>query len=101
MIYGNLGQLSYLTNAQIQGVGINQQQFNNPNNGLPALQLDLTYLGTPVSLWFDQISSIPAPGAQQLSISGFIEDVPEPGTMALMIGSGVAGSLLLIRRRRA
>jgi len=37
VIYGNLGQLSYLTNAQIQGVGINQQQFNNPNNGLPAL----------------------------------------------------------------
>ena len=37
VIYGNLGQLSYLTNAQIQGVGINQQQFNNPGNGLPAL----------------------------------------------------------------
>jgi hypothetical protein len=27
VIYGNLGQLAYLTNAQIQGVGINQQQF--------------------------------------------------------------------------
>ena len=37
VIYGNLGQLSYLTNAQIQGVGINQQQFNNANNGQPAL----------------------------------------------------------------
>ena len=37
VIYGNLGQLSYLTNAQIQGVGINQQQFNNADNGLPAL----------------------------------------------------------------
>ena len=37
VIYGNLGQLSYLTNAQIQGVGINQQQFNNPGNGLPSL----------------------------------------------------------------
>jgi hypothetical protein len=79
----------------------------DPNNGLKALRLDLTYLGTPVQLWFDQISSIPAPGAQDLSISGFVNDhvtppnVPEPGAMALLLGSGVTGSLLLIRRRRA
>jgi hypothetical protein len=73
----------------------------DPNNGLAAFRLDLTYLGTPVSLWFDKISSIPAPGAQPLTISGFVQDVPEPGTMALLFGSGVTGSLLLIRRRRA
>jgi len=73
----------------------------DPNNGLQAIRLDLVYDGTPVSLWFDKISSIPAPGAQNLTISGFIQDVPEPGSMALLVGSGVAGSLLLLRRRRA
>jgi len=78
----------------------------DPNNGLQALRLDLVYGGTPVQLWFDIISSLPAPGAQPLSISGFVNDqvtppVPEPGSMALLVGSGVAGSLLLLRRRRA
>ena len=78
----------------------------DPNNGLQAIRLDLDYGGTPVQLWFDKISSIPAPGAQPLSISGFVNDqvtppVPEPGSMALLVGSGVAGSLLLLRRRRA
>jgi len=73
----------------------------DPNNGLQAIRLDLVYGGTPVSLWFDKITSIPAPGAQNLTISGCIQDVPEPGSMALLVGSGVAGSLLLLRRRRA
>jgi hypothetical protein len=73
----------------------------DPENGLPALLVSPVYNGVLVNFWFDRISSLPAPGAAPLTLSGFIEDVPEPGTMALLIGSGVAGSLLLIRRRRA
>src|SRR5262249_10823761 len=70
----------------------------DPNNGLSAFRLDLTYLGTPVSLWIDEIRSIPAPGAAALTISGFVEDVPEPSAFAYLIGC--VGTLLLVRRWR-
>jgi hypothetical protein len=91
------GMLSIIAGPNAGLVGVSS---TDPENGLPAFLIKPVYNGVTVSLWFDKISSIPAPGAAPLTLSGFIEDVPEPGTMALLIGSGVTGSLLLLRGHR-
>ena len=44
---------------------------------------------------------VPAPASgDQFSIEGYVTAVPEPGSVALLLGMGVTGSALLMRRRR-
>jgi hypothetical protein len=99
-----LDKLSSSSGTNVGAVGVADV---DPQNNKDALRLDLTYLGTPVQLWLDQVTSLPAPGAAHLNVSGFVNaqvqppPVPEPDSPALLLGSGVTGGLLLIRRRRA
>jgi hypothetical protein len=53
----------------------------DPINGLPALRIKLSYEATPVTLWVDKLTPVPAPGASFLSVSGVVADVPEPGLL--------------------
>lgn len=73
----------------------------NPNNGLSSVLASIMFGSVPMQIYINQVQDIPAPLLQPLSISGYVTTVPEPGTLALLIGSGVSGSLLLLRRRRA
>jgi hypothetical protein len=50
----------------------------DPINGLPAIRIKLSYEATPVTLFVDKLTPVPAPGASFLSVSGFVADVPEP-----------------------
>lgn len=71
---------------------------NNPS--APAFALNTTVGGSNVTFWIERERQVPAPG-QDNQITGFIADVPEPGTVALLVGSGIGGSLMLRRRRKA
>jgi len=54
-----------------------------------------------VNVWMENVRQLPIPGGIQTSVlNGFIADVPEPGSVALLIGAGISG-LVLRRRRRA
>lgn len=74
----------------------------NPNNQLAALFIKATIAGHDYDIYLNQIQDISAPGKNALSISGFVQDaaVPEPGSMALLLGLGVTGTALLRRRRK-
>jgi hypothetical protein len=78
--------------------------------GFPAQEAMLTFtdsaatmynvlldIGTPTALTSPFNSPLSEPGYQ----IGTAVLVPEPGSMAMMVGSGLMGSLLLRRRRRA
>ena len=73
----------------------------NPNNGLPALLIRSTAGGQPFDIYLNAVQDISKPGPQLLSISGFIRTsaVPEPGSVALIIGFGVSGGIFLRKRR--
>lgn len=71
---------------------------NNPT--APAFSLNTTVGGKNVTFWIERERQVPAPG-QDNQITGYIADVPEPGTVALLVGSGIGGSLMLRRRRKA
>jgi hypothetical protein len=63
----------------------------------------LSFGATKVDVFFDSIDALTAPGPNSLlSIGGFVRStpVPEPGTLALLAGMGVSGSLFLGRKRR-
>lgn len=75
----------------------------NPNNGLASLLIsNVGSLGLDVYL--NDVQDISAPGTQTLSISGFVvatpPNVPEPGSLAMLLGASVSGSLLLLKRRK-
>jgi len=72
----------------------------DPNNGLQALRLDGMLDANPYTLWIDKIISLPTPTSFPIAFSGYITSVPEPGSMAFLIGAGVSGSFLLFRKRR-
>jgi hypothetical protein len=69
---------------------------------IPGLNIN----GIKVDVFFDSLDALTAPGGTSpLTVGGFVRSsvtsVPEPGTLPMLLGSGVAGSLLLLRRRRA
>jgi len=71
---------------------------------IPSIQTDVMFGSLPVTLWVDRRDQLTPPGdfATLLSVGGFIQAgqaVPEPGSLAMLLGTGVGGSLLLIRRR--
>jgi len=60
---------------------------------------------TFVDVFFDQLNALTAPGGTSpLSVGGFVRSsvtsTPEPGTMAMLVGMGVSGSVFLGRKRR-
>lgn len=71
----------------------------NPVTGEGAILEETTINGLPFRIWYNAIRDLPAPGQTQLAYSGYVALVPEPGAMALLIGSGVSASLFLRRRR--
>lgn len=73
----------------------------SPTN-TPSFLFDLSpyYTLGPVNFFVDQHDQLTSPTGSQLSIGGFISSVPEPGSVALLIGMGAGSSLLALRRRR-
>ena len=75
----------------------------NPNNGLAALYLKATVDGQEYDIFLNDVQDIAAPSQTSLSLSGYIQtsaSVPEPGSMALLLGLGVTCTALLRRRRK-
>lgn len=74
---------------------------NDPQNTLPALQIDGTYGGSSAALFLDIKQSVPIPG-DVITQVGYIEplSVPEPGSIATIVGMGLSGTMFLIRKRR-
>jgi len=75
----------------------------NPNNGLEAVYASLLIDGltVPLNIWINHIQDVPGPTNNPLSISGYINAVPEPNALALLVGMGISGSAFLFRRRRS
>jgi len=73
--------------------------------GIPSIKTVVDFGSSiTVTLWVDRRDQLTAPGdfSTLLSVGGFIQAavVPESGPLALLLGSGVGGSLLFLRRRR-
>jgi len=73
--------------------------------GIPSIKTVVDFGSSiTVTLWVDRRDQLTAPGdfSTLLSVGGFIQAavVPESGPLALLLGSGVSGSLLFLRRRR-
>ncbi len=91
-----------LTNLTNPGAQLPFTIATNPNNGFAALYLKATVAGKDYDIYLNQTQDISAPGKNPLSISGYVQNaaVPEPGSMALLLGLGVTGTALLGRRRK-
>jgi len=73
------------------------------NNGTPAIVDAFNFFGNMIEIKVRQTQSPPLFGASNTAIEGRIigpAAVPEPGTIAMLIGMGVSSSLLALRRRR-
>jgi len=73
------------------------------DNGIPSLSYAFNFFGEPLLIKIRNIQSPPLFNGTDTAIEGRIKSVPtvpEPGSLALLIGSGVTGSAFLIRRRR-
>lgn len=85
--------------------------LTNGNVSLPGVVLDPTGTtsnliltkvdGIDISFFVEHLEALSPPGdfPNFLAIGGYVTDVPEPGSLALLIGFGVSGSLFLRRRR--
>lgn len=73
----------------------------NPNNGLLAQYIQAKVGTQSYDIYINQVQDIPKPG-QTLTISGYVRNstVPEPGSMALLLGFGVTGAAFLRRRKK-
>jgi hypothetical protein len=76
---------------------------SDPENTESALLIDSTFGGNTVALYLDINQSKPIPG-DIITHVGFIEStsssVPEPGSVAMIVGFGISGSAFLTRKRR-
>jgi hypothetical protein len=78
----------------------------DPVTAAPSDKINVTIDGVPVSIFIYQQNPLTAPNEPptfptEASINGYILAVPEPSSLALLMCSGIAGSMLLWRRRRA
>lgn len=73
----------------------------SPTN-TPSYLFDLTpyYTLGQVNFFVDQHDQLTSPTGANLSVGGYLSSVPEPGSVALLIGMGAGSSLLALRRRR-
>jgi hypothetical protein len=75
----------------------------DPENTESALLIDSTFDSNSVALYLDINQSKPIPG-DIITHVGFIEattsSVPEPGSVAMIVGVGISGSAFLTRKRR-
>jgi hypothetical protein len=71
--------------------------FNN--NGADAIGYSFILDGQPFTIKVREVQSPPVFGATGTAIEGRISSVPEPGSVALLMGLGVSG-LVALRRRR-
>lgn len=67
---------------------------------IPHLYTWLSFADGPVNLYIEKNRNIPVPN-QANQLTGVVTTVPEPGTLAMLFGSSVVGTLVFIRRRRA
>ena len=73
------------------------------NPALAALFIHATIGGQGYDIYLDSTRPISAPGKDPFSLEGFVgptSAVPEPGSVALLMGVGVTGLALLRRRRK-
>jgi len=88
----------------VDGSQVFSTKENSPT-GIPSIVTDVMFGSDNVNLWVDYRDQLTAPDQQNnLSIGGYLETgnvntVPEPGSMALLIGSGTGASLFFLRRR--
>jgi hypothetical protein len=93
----------------VGGTGMFETTSSTPNpvSGQPSGSFSFIYdptgLNIPTTILIDNVDLIQPPGGPLSAIRGFIAitTVPEPSSVALLFGSGLTGSLLLRRRRRA
>jgi hypothetical protein len=74
----------------------------DPQNTLPALLISTHINGSSVAIYLDISQSKPIPGDLVTHV-GFIAAhaaVPEPGSVAMMVGMSVSGTAFLLRKRR-
>lgn len=85
----------------IDGTTVFTSVTNSPT-GIKSIITHAQYGSLPVTLYVDKLDQLTAPGdlVSFLSVGGFILSVPEPSSVALLLCSGVSGSLVLLRRRR-
>ena len=75
----------------------------DPQNTLPALLLFTVINNSSVAIFLDQNQSVPIPGGtfvNQGYIAATALGVPEPGSVAMLVGMGISGSAFLLRKRR-
>jgi hypothetical protein len=70
------------------------------NDGQGAIIDSFDFFGTPITLKVRIKQSPPVFGGTPTAIEGRILSVPEPGSIAMLIGMGVSGSAFMLRRRR-
>jgi len=71
----------------------------DPSTGNTSIIAPLNIQGSNVVIWMERIRQVPIP-ANFNSITGFIADVPEPGSVAMLVGLGVSSGVMMLRRRR-
>ncbi len=74
----------------------------SPAGRVSDLVQNLNFGGTHVDVFFDAVDALTTPGNNApLTIGGYVTptSVPEPGTVALLTGLGVTGTVFLRRKR--
>lgn len=89
------------TNATIGGVPAPTIFAPHPLTGQTSLFIQDFICGVPFQIFVQHDRPLSAPFANDLTIDAFIQNLPEPGSLAMLLGAGVSGSLFMWRRRRA
>jgi len=96
--------------SAVEGTGYVSVPFVStfdPVTGAPSDQIKWTIGGVLTDIFIYQQNPLTAPiepgfpTPSPASVNGYILAVPEPSSLALLMCSGIAGSMLLWRRRRA
>lgn len=105
---GNYTALLGPGNVYVDGTPINAAKTTLPMFGAQEfLRIPLLFGSEPVNIYvlYNKPMSpglyvVQAASTQGNSIEGYVDTVPEPGSVAMLCGSGVVGTLFVLRRRR-